>query len=306
MNTTRMAALLAVVGAAITALPAAAQQADPAAQDGDIVVEGQVDRRQVQRTTRDISPELPMSDAPVPRFQRPVCPGVWGLTAENGQAVIDRIYDNARQAEVPVNEEAGCRANLWVIFVDDPAATFAQLVDDGAFLVDRLDYTERRRVERQDGPIRAWNLISTRNRDGEVVASGREVAAASADARAAGGMPGMNNVTSLSRLDGGVRRDLELSVMLVQRSAIAQLDAHAVADYATMRLLAQTLPPDRDDVADTVLTLFEADAAPPERMTVFDRAYLRSVYQSDELRPHRFAVRNVQNLMEHDFSGQEE
>lgn len=292
--------------------PAAAQDGgETGAQDApsgnDIVVEGErTDRREVLRTTRDITRRPRADGDPVARFQREVCPGVWGLSPENAQLVIDRIYDNAERAGIPVNEEAECGANLWVIFVDDPAATFAQLREDSEFLVDGLSRLDVRRVESQEGPVRAWNIVTTRNREGEIVTSGFENAAGTAQGRTGSvGVPN-NPVTQMSRLDSAVRLDLEMSVMLVQRSAIADLDAFALADYATMRLLAQTEPPERENVSDTVLTLFSPDAEgfPPDRLTAFDRAYLQSVYDSSPTRPNRLALRNVRSNMERELESE--
>lgn len=300
-STTRLIAapLLAAAGLCLAA-PAFAQQAEP----GDIVVEGErTDRREVLRTTRDIT-QRPRSDgAPVPRFQREICPGVWGLAPENAQLVIDRIYDNAERAEIQINAEEGCGANVWVIVVDDPAATYAQLREDNDFLVRDLSDFDKRLVADQEGPVRAWNVTSTRNREGQVVASGAEVAESFAMASATNMQSANNPVTQMSRLNSAVRLDLEMSVMLIQRSTLGEVDAFALADYATMRLLANTEPPARENVSDTVLTLFSPDAQPgqPDRLTAFDRGYLRAVYDSSATRPYRLALRNVRRNMEREL-----
>lgn len=297
------APLMAAVAMGLTA-PVAAQDSEPG---GDIVVEGELtDRREVLRTTRDIT-QRPRSDGePVARFQREICPGVWGLAPENAQLVIDRMYDNAERAGIPINEEPDCGANVWLIVVDDPAATFAQLREDSEFLVRGLDSVDMRSVAEQEGPVRAWNILSTRNREGEIVASGAEVSAGVAASRVANIDPPNNPVYQMSRLHSAVRLDLEMSVMLIQRSAIGEVDAFALADYATMRLLAHTEPPERDNVSSTVLTLFQPGAEPgqPDRLTAFDRGYLRAVYDSSEMRPYRLALRNVRRNMERELEAE--
>ncbi|RIV85688.1 hypothetical protein [Aurantiacibacter zhengii] len=294
------APLLGAVGLSLAA-PVLAQQTDPG---NDIVVEGErTDRREVLRTTRDIT-QRPGSDSePVPRFQREICPGVWGLAPDNAQLVIDRIYDNAERAGIAINEEEGCGANIWVIVVDDPAATYAQLREENEFLVQDLSDLDKRLVERQEGPVRAWNITSTRNREGQAIASGADVAATMALSRSGSVGEPNNPVSQMSRLHSAVRLDLEMSVMLIQRSAIGEVDAFALADYATMRLLAHTEPPERENVSDTVLTLFSPDAEPgqPDRLTAFDRGYLRAVYDSTATRPYRLALRNVRRNMEREL-----
>lgn len=311
---TRLSALAlgAAIGAAICA-PAVAQDVvdpDEVPRDrrGDIVVEGErvVDGQEVGRLGRDITPRPSTSQDPLARFQRPICPGVWGLSPENAQVMIDRIYDNAVRAGVEINEDPECGANLWVIFVDDPQATFQQLRDEEAFLVRGLDYWRRKDVTEQEGPVLAWNVISIRNEEGIAIAGPGETALAATEARSGGEIPA-NPVTTMSRTRTTIRQDIEMSVMLVQRSAIAGLDALALGDYATMRTLARTTPPRRENNYETVLTLFEDDLgySPPNRLTDFDLAYLQSLYASRADRPSRMALRNVDELMELEARGEE-
>lgn len=305
---TRLSALSlgAALSAAICAPAMAQDVVDPDAVErdrrGDIVVEGErvVDGQEVGRLGRDITPRPDTSQDPLARFQRPICPGVWGLSPENAQLMIDRMYDNAERAGVEINEDPECGANVWVIFVDDPQETFQQLRDEEAFLVRGLDYWKRKAVTEQEGPVLAWNVISIRNEEGIAIAGPGETAAAATDARASGdGIPA-NTVTTMSRTRTAIRQDIEMSVMLVQRSAIAGLDAVALGDYATMRTLARTRPPRRDNAYDTILSLFDEDAEirPTDRLTDFDLAYLQSLYASRADRPSRIALRNVDELME--------
>ena len=157
-----------------------------------------------------------------------------------------------------------------------------------------------RRVRDQDGWARAWNITSDRNENGERIATGYEYAQALQEASVMGSPPPANPVDSMSRMETGMRIDMELSVVLIERSAIAALDAHALADYATMRLLAYTEPPREEGAVSTVLTLFSPGAADsaPDRMTPFDQAYLRALYASDPTRPARMAMGSITGLMD--------
>ncbi len=301
---------LFALGAALCAamaVPAAAQDyVDPDTVErdgrGNIVVEGerQIDGREVNRLGRDITTRPGSSQEPLARFQRPICPGVWGLSPENAQVVIDRIYDNAERAGVEVNEDPECGANVWVILVDDPRETFRQLRRESAFLVDGMDYWQRKAVADQEGPVLAWNVVVIRNDDGTRVAPPSETALAFAETRALDSSPPNNPTTVMSRTRSAVQLEIGMSVMLVQRSAIAGLDAVALGDYATMRTLARTEPPTRENAYDTVLSLFddELNYTPPDRLTDFDLAYLQSLYTSNEFRPSRQALRNVDEFME--------
>jgi hypothetical protein len=286
----------------LSALPAMAQDDDQReAERGTIVVEGErIESRDVRETARDITAPSASSGEPLARFQREICVGVWGLQAENAQLVIDRIYDNADRADIPVDTAADCGANVWVIVVDDPAATFARLHEQDSFMTRHLSRAQRRAVEAQEGATRAWNVVSYRNRDGQPIASPEENADNAFAARAAGEPPPANPNTNMSRLESAIRLDIELGVVLIARSELASLDAYSIADYATMRLLAQTEPPSREQQVDTVLTLFEPGVSDdaPRYLTLFDRAYLESIYDSSPTRPGRLALGRVAEEMQ--------
>lgn len=292
---------------ALLALPHAALAQD-AGNDEDIVVEGipDIDGSDARQQARDITHPVDGFAQPLARFQGPICPGVWGMKKENAQAVIDRIYFNAEYVGAPVNIEENCGANVWVIVVDDPAVEFEKLVDKSDSLVRPLTPFERKRVRKQEGPVRAWQLITTRDENGERVATGREVAEGFAEAKALGTPPPSLPTTNMSRLRLPIREDIEVAIVMVERKALASLDAIALADYATMRSLARTEEPEAEevgegDVYDTVLSLF-GDDAPNDRLTVFDRAYLRGVYRSGPYRPARMGVASLKPLMEEELA----
>ncbi|MBH5321930.1 hypothetical protein [Aurantiacibacter sediminis] len=267
-----------------------------------IVVEGErIETADIRNTARDITFGARAMFQPLARFNRPVCPGVYGLGEANAQAVVDRIVSNALAAGIDVSEEPGCGANAWVVIVDDAGATFDQLVEDDSFMTRHLTRFQRRMVREQSGSARAWNQITRRNPDtGAVLASGWESTVARLEA-AAGGVPApINEVSTISRLDLGIRMDIELSVVLIERSAIGELDVAALADYATMRLLARTETPDRDNPVRTVMTMFDPErgVSAPQRMTPFDFGYLTALYRSSPTRPARMAMGGIQYHME--------
>ena len=283
----------------LSAAPAMAQDA--------IVVEGErLETADIRSQARDITVGWRETQFPLARFQLPVCPGVWGMTEENARIVLDRIVENAIAADIPVNQEPNCQANIWVAVVDDVEANFARLREEDSWMTRHLTDSQVRQVQSQEGPTRGWNFITTRNPDtGLRLPDGFEHAGQFNSGLGWGtGVP-VNRITSASRLELGVRTDIELSFLLIERRAVADIDAFAVADYATMRLLAHTKPPSREDGVGTVLTLFsqEDGEGTPQRMTVFDRAYLRSLYRSHPTRPARIALGNISGAMENLSAG---
>ncbi len=278
-----------LAGGVLLVTPLAAQdpQEQPTENERAIVVEGrlEIDGVEAREQARDITNRRGSTSRPLARFNTPICPGVWGLMPENAQLVIDRIYENAERAGVRTNATEDCRANMWVIFVDDPHETYREMRSEGAFLLNGINIWQSRRILEQEGPALAWASTS------ETVENG--VTAADTDSQ-------VNELTSMSRLDTGVRNDIEVAVVLIDRSVLGELDAYSLADYATMRLLAETRPPESDEGFDTILTLFDGDGVDdlaPTRLSDFDIAYLRSLYRGSGTRPSTRAHASLDELM---------
>lgn len=287
----------------------------PALSQDTITVDGQrIETAEIRSTARDITVGSRATQAPLARYQRPFCPGVWGMTLGNAQAVLDRIVFNALEAGIAVAEDEGCGANAWLIVVDDAADTFERLHEDDSFLTRHLTRAQLRRIRDDGSDALAWNLITTRNPEtGIVLPDGFQMAGLVAQAKADPQESGPqilansqyevppNSLSFASRLELGVRSEIELSVVLVERSALGEIDSSALADYASMRLLAHTEPPGPENTVSTVLTLFspgEQTSSFPQRMTAFDRAYLRALYRSSPTRPARIAIGNISGAME--------
>lgn len=284
----------AAIAATALATPALAQDAvtsveqelDPALDGGeDIVVSGERGEihSQAREQAREITPRTSSIAAPLARMQAPVCPGVFGAELQTAYQIIGRIRSNAERIGHEVIRGEPCAANVIVAFVDDPQDEFEQLRDANHYTVRNLDYWDAKRVREQQGPVMAWNVTATMSRDG---ISGF-------------GQPPTFSSTAISRTELGVRNDIGISVVLISREAIADMDTIAVADYVTMRALAQTRVPEGATQLGTILELFEPGVeAPPYRLTAFDEAYLRSLYRNQANTPSRLALRDVGRLME--------
>lgn len=82
----------------------------------------------------------------------------------------------------------------------------------------------------------------------------------------------------MSRIVLSIRRDLFSSVVLIDTKATESLSLQQLADYASMRLLADTRSDSVNDPA-TILSLFNVPRGTgPRGLTRFDRAYLRACY----------------------------
>lgn len=274
--------------------PALAQDAEGPGTD-PIVVTGEIDREidagEANRQARAITPRGTTIGQPLARFQTAICPGVWGLDGESAHFIIDRIYYNAENAGLELNEAAGCAANVIVAFVTEPLEEFNDMRAHDHHLLNGLTFWEKKAVSETEGPVLVWNAVSTRTTGGQ----------------ARSGNPPSFESTQTSRLNAGSRRDLEMSVVMIDSDLLEDLDALALADYVTMRVLARTNPPGVDDVNyGTVLSLFSDPVNAPQQLTEFDRAYLTTLYSGRANTPGNMALRGVGDVMEREAEEQAE
>ena len=243
-----------------------------AADDGDIIVTGRPEPRRadISRQARAIGRSSGSAYRnPIARFEGPVCPGVMGLPEELAEHMVGRIREIAERAGLRLAPENACRVNVVIAFVPDTRAGMEQVERAMPGLFDNVSRADRRAIYESSGPVRLVTAKLEKTRDGMPIPRD--------DGR--GGPPVVEIPLAHSRIFLTTREDIEAVVLLFERAAVDGLSVVQLADYAAMRSFAETSPP-RDEVLsmDTILTLFQPGAQPPQSLTAFDEAYLRSVY----------------------------
>ena len=282
-----LASFAALAMATLSPTVASAQDAD-----GTIVVTGEreVDADEVHGQARAITPRGSIQGEPLARFQKPVCPGVWGLDRESAQFIVDRIYFNAERLGLPLDTRVGCRPNIIAMVVADPDAELEELLTTDHETVRGLSFWERKKLRQQTGPVRSWNLVSTRTSDGQERS----------------GDPPVFESTMSSRLNSTRRLDMESSVVMIDSAALEGKDGLALADYITMRALVRTAAPTEDEASlRTILSLFDVDGGTAGELTAFDQAYLRQIYSSRADMPAHMALRGIPGIVEKIIEGEE-
>lgn len=263
-----------------------------AQEDGssEIFVTGErpLDRASIQDAVSEMLDEQHF-DVPLPRFHDPVCLSVSGLGDAASSQVRDRVIENAREAGVLVAEE-GCRANALVLIVDDPASLVAQMQKR---LPRLIPPAERRRLDAEFARgerVLVWHNEETRGPEGENL----RISTTAPGMPIAGGTGGLGAETRINshgraRRVGAVNsRAIVNGVVVLDIEQLVGMDLDRVADFATMRLLAPGMradtvkqyPADASEAskAQSVLDPFVAGQG-ADRMTRFDRAWLRALYE---------------------------
>ena len=202
----------------------------------------------------------------LPVWHRPVCPLVWGLAPQEDAFIGERVSMVAREAGVPSVGEHG-RANLFVFVTMQPKEllqamerrNFKYNFGDDAYplAVDELIATPL--------AARVWYTSYKRTPDGLPV----------------GSVINVEGNASLMTLN--VVRWIAHVYVIVDQNRLHAVTLGQLADYVALAGLAQLKPGARLGDASTILKLFDgAPEATPAGMTDWDRAFLKSVYATDQ------------------------
>jgi hypothetical protein len=261
------------------AAPAVAEaQAPPST---SIVVEGVKDRaKRISNFVRDLTPSN-QSYNQLSRWEVPVCPAVFGLTAPQRAFVVDRMRSIAAAADVPL-AKPGCDPNVIVIVTSNKAALLAGLEKRHADYFP-ADWSNRKvhELEQDTYPVAGWQFEGLLSTDGLRLAD----STSAFDPVDPAGLVAATIPTTApaSRLRPPGRRDVLTSILIVQANALTGLTETQFADYAAMRAFVRTDPRTvRASPADTILKVLDAPmgTAVPLSLTNFDLSFLKAFYAS--------------------------
>jgi len=208
----------------------------------------------------------------------PMCPSVSGLSRDEGEFVVARLSEIAREARVPLAGES-CSPDLYIMVTPEPEAllremgrrnrsyTFGYDISDvtptltSASLVEQFIKTAR--------PVRVWYNLILRTPEGLPPGS-------------CYGHP-CNPFFSGSLLEHSLVPSFLTVFVVIDRGRLHSVTRGQLADYVAMVALAKLKPGAAPGASNTILRLF---AGPPEAapagMTDWDHAYLHALYATEQ------------------------
>lgn len=256
--------------------PLAAQTGASASDPVVVTARPLPERRQTLRWFGAIS-GYPPGDEPLARMTEPLCIAASGLSAKVGAPIADRILGHAERLGIPLGGDK-CSPNVLVLFVENGASQVAWLADHRPGVFGDMSAHDVGALVRDKGPVHAWSLTAITSRDGDPLV------------QLGGGLPTLR-IPSVSRIRLSTKAHIAAALILIDRGAVEGKTINQIADYATMRLLAEVRPRKGDGVS-TILSLFNGDGAAPESLTPFDWGYLRGLYsgQGDRAPAYQYAA----------------
>lgn len=281
------AGLLMLIAFATVATAGTAQDAPEAAapaKDRNIIVRPPPTEAERHKQLRDFTREVvrpPKMRQPIAKFAFPVCVKVLGLAPEDGEAIAERVRENAEALGVGADRSPECVPTVRVAFMAPAAGPATGWLTSESPQLAHLASYQRERVLAESGPVRAWNKVVVRNAEGQPF----HYADPKAVLDRGVALPPL--FEPFSATDPIVTTEITGAAVLIAREAAHGFTFGQLADYATMRALLDIGAPEGEVAAPTILTLFTAPD-PPDGLTVFDKALVRELYDaSRNVKPRR-------------------
>jgi len=225
-----------------------------------------------------------IGEDPLPRVEDRLCPGVVGLEVAMAEGLVSRIRANADSFGVSLADPATCEANLVVAIVDDGQAWLADMAERRGYLFRDMDRVDREELLATTGPVRVWNQVTVRTRDGLRVGRRENLTT----------LPQAGMWSAHSRIYRPVRKDITYSLVLFDRAAVGSMTPAQLADYASARALSTVFPDVSARPRPSILTLFDSAAAQPAGLTEHDRAWLGHLYRGIPNLPASMLLRSME------------
>lgn len=223
----------------------------------------------------------------MPRWNSPVCPSVQGLPRQEGEYVLARLSEIAREAEIPLAGE-NCHPNLYIIMTAGTGKLLRQLPSSDRMLL--FGHTAPSVIDAfiaRPDVVRVWYNTSITDAWGKPAGSsppsGRE-------------NPTLQQTTlnyaDSSRIIANVVWRMASVFVLVDQTQMHGVSRGQFADYVAMVSFAQIKPQAPQGDTPTILKLFQVPAtdAPPG-MSEWDRAFLKGLYATNQrLKMQRNAI----------------
>jgi hypothetical protein len=293
------ASLLA--GAALAQPPA---KAEPPTTVAPVTVEGATPKTItaqshafVQGTAAAPNPEI----GQISRWHEPVCVQVEGLAQAAQAEEIKARIESVAQAVGLKAARAGCKANVEIVFSDDPQGVMNEVAKRREDLLGYYHRHDHDRLKIVSHPIQAWYKTATRgegsNDAGIAFASytdhfGKAFYSGDFPARTAGnyrtddpdeGAP--TGCTDAPHFTSCLTSEFQNVFIVADGKALKDKAAGVAADYLVMLALSQPKSLDGCSALPSILDLTAKTACPgrdaPDGLTPADAAWLTALYGSD-------------------------
>jgi len=282
---TFLALSLSIAAFRVGAQPAAAASHAP---PDTVTVQARRERKELERQVSHFVAAVSvryLNDA-LSRWNKPICPLVAGLPREQGEFVLARLSQIARQAKAPLAGEHCKKANFYVVVTRDPDGLLkAWRARDPNMYMTRNGGGYIRNFLATPRPVRVW--YNTDFVSSEGVALSANVVAAALGGTGLGMQLMMANIPTTTvatgtRLRQSAVQSVSSVIVVVDANRVQNLQLGQLADYVGMVGLAEVNLDADVGSAPSIMKLFRDVPDPPQGLSSFDQAFLSSLYRAEQ------------------------
>jgi hypothetical protein len=265
--------LIAAAGLVLTLASQYAAAADPPPEQ-HVTVEGHQER--LERRVREFVAEITLggSDTSLQRWTEPVCPLVAGMSKAQGEGVLTRLSQIAKQAGARLAPEH-CEPNLIIVVTSDPPALIQawRSQTQGRIFNGAAPMTIRHFIQTAR-PVRVWYNTAATTLEGVPLNSG------SMHTDPAQTPVPVNTQADDTRLAPPVLMNLSSVILVVDLQSLQHLTVGQLADYVAMVGLGRLDTSAHTTDVPTIMNLFTTTDGRPTGLTQWDEAYLHALYHT--------------------------
>jgi hypothetical protein len=244
----------------------------------------------VSKFVRQISVPEDGGEGGLARWQAPVCPLVSGLPRQDGEFILERLSEIARMAGAPLADEH-CRPNLYILVTGQPEQLLKGMEKRNRPFTFGYDFSSRAETPanvvdefiRTPRTVRVWYNSDRETPD--YTTPTRAFPYNLAEMNNGGGLPEPTSSEweRSSRVTSTSVWTFSRVFVVVDQRRLHGVTRGQLADYVGMVGLVKVNPDAHLGDAQTILKLFaEAPRAAPAGMTDWDRAFLKSLYATEQ------------------------
>lgn len=212
----------------------------------------------------------------VPRWRAAICPQTQGLPPGYNEFISARIRAIAARAGAATDADKACKANIQVIFTDDPQKTATEVAEHARWLFGAWHATSAMHKVKFTRPIQAWYATATLDSTGRQLTDHPDAPV---------GLAGTNKkVFSGSRLGSERSSVFENAIVFADRGKVAGYDVGSIADYIAVLALSDVVPEEKCSSMPSIVDLLspQCDSAKkPASITDVDLEFLKALYATE-------------------------
>lgn len=230
------------------------------------------------------------------RWDSAICPLVAGLPREQGEFVLARVSEIARNAGARLGTQT-CKPNLYIVATDQADLLVKKWFRRNPAMYNRANGWSRvSRFMHDPNPVRVWYNADFLSSDGTPASQDTLIASLANAGPGALQIPTTYSFHA-TRLGYSAVQGLSSVIIVVDLKRTHDLNIGQLADYVSLVAMAEIRPDANTEGLPSILGVFHdagrSTARAAQSLSPWDQAFLRALYQTDQTNDRQAAAIKV-------------